>query len=370
MGHLIAAIPGSFVIDYAQINDPEALDALFAFVGSTARAGESAHRLPQAVRRQPRGRLRELGRAAGLPGGPRRSCSPPRRRAIRAAGLSRVSAPDHRGDPVVEQRVARELGEAPVGRVRPRRRLEEQRLAPEEAPRRRPVRASKRASTAVALLGRVDGRDPRHRRPVGEAGAQRVQHPHALAALHLVEPEVAGDLEHVHRQAVVGPLAVERRARRGSIPSRREEVGGGVLDLAASRAPRPRPAPARAPRSSARAAARSRASGSPRAWRGRPADRSATSRGRTATSRAGCTRTSASGPGGAGRGPPGSRPAPPPPRASRGPGGSRSPRRSGSPCRRPGARAASTSAEHRRPPRSGRGAAPRPAAGGSASSPG
>ena len=67
MARLIAAIPGSFVIDYAQINDPEALDALFGFVGSTARAADSAHRLPQAVRRQPRGRLRELGRAAGLP---------------------------------------------------------------------------------------------------------------------------------------------------------------------------------------------------------------------------------------------------------------------------------------------------------------
>jgi len=42
MGHLIAAIPGSFVIDYAQINDPDALDALFGFVGSTARAADSA----------------------------------------------------------------------------------------------------------------------------------------------------------------------------------------------------------------------------------------------------------------------------------------------------------------------------------------
>ena len=38
---LIAAIPGSFVLDYVQINDPAALDALFAFVGSEARAGES-----------------------------------------------------------------------------------------------------------------------------------------------------------------------------------------------------------------------------------------------------------------------------------------------------------------------------------------
>ena len=118
---------------------------------------------------------------------------------------------------------------------------------------------------------------------------------------------MAGDLEHVHRQAVVDPLG-----RRSSSPSPgRCRAGRGSRRWrprpGPSRAPRPRPGPRRAPRSSARAAARSRASGSPRARRGRPADPSATSRGRTATSRAGCTRTSASGPGGAGRGPRASR---------------------------------------------------------------
>ena len=41
MARLIAAAPGSFVIDYAQINDPAALDALFGFVGSRARAADS-----------------------------------------------------------------------------------------------------------------------------------------------------------------------------------------------------------------------------------------------------------------------------------------------------------------------------------------
>lgn len=42
MCHMLAALPGSFVIDYAQINDPAALDALFGFVGSTARAADSS----------------------------------------------------------------------------------------------------------------------------------------------------------------------------------------------------------------------------------------------------------------------------------------------------------------------------------------
>jgi hypothetical protein len=55
MGHLIAALPGSFVIDYAQINDEAALDALFGFVGSTARAAASA----SAFRKQYAGSLEE-----------------------------------------------------------------------------------------------------------------------------------------------------------------------------------------------------------------------------------------------------------------------------------------------------------------------
>jgi hypothetical protein len=55
MSHLIAALPGSFVIDYAQINDPGALDSLFAFVGSEARAAESS----TAFRKQYDGRLEE-----------------------------------------------------------------------------------------------------------------------------------------------------------------------------------------------------------------------------------------------------------------------------------------------------------------------
>ena len=55
MAHLIAAIPGSFVIDYDQINDEAALDALFAFVGSAARAAESS----TAFRKQYAGSLEE-----------------------------------------------------------------------------------------------------------------------------------------------------------------------------------------------------------------------------------------------------------------------------------------------------------------------
>jgi hypothetical protein len=55
LGHLIAAIPGSFVIDYAQINDAGALDALLAFVGSAARAADSA----TAFQKQYAGRLED-----------------------------------------------------------------------------------------------------------------------------------------------------------------------------------------------------------------------------------------------------------------------------------------------------------------------
>ena len=69
---------------------------------------------------------------------PTRTCSPPRRRAIGAdqpisawiTGAIQSSSSASR----------RELREAPVRRVRSGRRLEEQRLAPEEAPRRRAVR--------------------------------------------------------------------------------------------------------------------------------------------------------------------------------------------------------------------------------------
>jgi hypothetical protein len=55
MCHMLAALPGSFVIDYAQINDAAALDALFAFLGSTARAAESS----TAFRKQHAGSLED-----------------------------------------------------------------------------------------------------------------------------------------------------------------------------------------------------------------------------------------------------------------------------------------------------------------------
>ena len=44
MSHLIAALPQSFVIDYAQINDEAALDALFGFVGARAASSATAFR--------------------------------------------------------------------------------------------------------------------------------------------------------------------------------------------------------------------------------------------------------------------------------------------------------------------------------------
>ena len=65
MSHLIAALPQSFVIDYAQINDEAALDALFGFVGSRARRRApppSASSTPAASRTASR-----TGGAAGLP---------------------------------------------------------------------------------------------------------------------------------------------------------------------------------------------------------------------------------------------------------------------------------------------------------------
>jgi hypothetical protein len=78
MGHLIAALPESFVIDYA-------LDALLGFVGSTARAAASA----SAFRKQYAGALEDgfenWGALAGLPAkeGPgaarRPAADPPRR---------------------------------------------------------------------------------------------------------------------------------------------------------------------------------------------------------------------------------------------------------------------------------------------------
>jgi hypothetical protein len=55
LARTIAAIPGSFVIHYEQINDEAVLDALFAFVGSIARAGESR----TAFRKQHTGSLAE-----------------------------------------------------------------------------------------------------------------------------------------------------------------------------------------------------------------------------------------------------------------------------------------------------------------------
>jgi hypothetical protein len=55
MAHLIAAIPPSFVIDYAQINDAAVLDALLGFVGSRARAADSS----TAFRKQFAGSLEE-----------------------------------------------------------------------------------------------------------------------------------------------------------------------------------------------------------------------------------------------------------------------------------------------------------------------
>jgi hypothetical protein len=55
MCHMLAALPGSFVIDYSQINDEGALDALFAFVGSTARAAGSS----TAYRKQHAGSLED-----------------------------------------------------------------------------------------------------------------------------------------------------------------------------------------------------------------------------------------------------------------------------------------------------------------------
>jgi hypothetical protein len=55
LARTIAAIPGSFVIHYEQINDAAALDALLGFVGSEARAGESR----TAFRKQHAGGLAE-----------------------------------------------------------------------------------------------------------------------------------------------------------------------------------------------------------------------------------------------------------------------------------------------------------------------
>ncbi|HET9068795.1 MAG TPA: hypothetical protein VFN28_09120 [Amaricoccus sp.] len=40
MCHMLAALPGSFVIHYEQTNDPEVLDALLGFIGSKARASD------------------------------------------------------------------------------------------------------------------------------------------------------------------------------------------------------------------------------------------------------------------------------------------------------------------------------------------
>ena len=64
---------------------------------------------------------------------------------------------------------------------RARRRLEEQRLAAEEAPRRRPVRGGEAGEHPVALLGRVDGRDrgagARSARPVRSAFSSRMRLP-------------------------------------------------------------------------------------------------------------------------------------------------------------------------------------------------
>lgn len=55
MSHLIATRPQGFVIDYAQINDPGVIEALFAFVGSDARAADSS----TAFRKQYAGSLEE-----------------------------------------------------------------------------------------------------------------------------------------------------------------------------------------------------------------------------------------------------------------------------------------------------------------------
>ena len=55
LARAIAALPGSFVIPYGQINDPGALDALFAFVGSSARAADSS----TVVRKQYAGSLED-----------------------------------------------------------------------------------------------------------------------------------------------------------------------------------------------------------------------------------------------------------------------------------------------------------------------
>lgn len=52
---VLAALPGSFVVHYPQINDPAALDALFRFVGSRASAAESRTE----YRKQFRGRLED-----------------------------------------------------------------------------------------------------------------------------------------------------------------------------------------------------------------------------------------------------------------------------------------------------------------------
>ena len=93
MARLIAAIPGSFVIDYAQINDPAALDALFGFVGSTARAADSS----TAFRKQYAGSLEDgfenWGELQDFLSGRRRPARARRRRATRPAErLSRASA--------------------------------------------------------------------------------------------------------------------------------------------------------------------------------------------------------------------------------------------------------------------------------------
>jgi hypothetical protein len=55
MCHMLAALPGSFVIHYEQTGDPEVLDALLAFLGSQTRAAD----LKSEYRKQFKGRLAE-----------------------------------------------------------------------------------------------------------------------------------------------------------------------------------------------------------------------------------------------------------------------------------------------------------------------